>query len=80
MVRMELTFLVPFFSFFAANFLVFVAQLFAKQEPKYCISDKVSKVDIDLENKLVNVETELSREEIYETLKKTGKTVSDTQS
>ncbi|KAI1724342.1 heavy-metal-associated domain-containing protein [Ditylenchus destructor] len=43
------------------------------------LGDKVSKVDIDLENKLVNVETELSKEEIYETLKKTGKTVSNTQ-
>lgn len=42
-------------------------------------SDKVQTVDINLDEKLVKVSSSLSKEEIFEALKKTGKEVKEVQ-
>uniref|UniRef100_A0A915CNX4 HMA domain-containing protein n=1 Tax=Ditylenchus dipsaci TaxID=166011 RepID=A0A915CNX4_9BILA len=43
------------------------------------LGDKVQKVDIEIDKQLVNVQTDLSREEIFEVIKKTGKTVTNVE-
>lgn len=42
----------------------------------YCSTEKVEKVDIDLDNKKVFVTSALSADELLETIKKTGKETS----